>query len=126
MFVLYRMLKNFIAEQIFLRGAPTSICHFFWSVYLSVCHSVCLSVCLSVCVSVCLSVCLSGDIFFIFKFQFFWMLTHFMLLISFDTTRKQKTIGFLMFTGVSKEISGMKWVEGVKDKRGKRPKNSPK
>ena len=38
-------------------------------------------------------------------------LTHFMPLISFDTSWKhQKTRGFLMFSGVSIEISGMKWV----------------
>ena len=38
-------------------------------------------------------------------------LTHFMPLIYFDTPWKhQKTYGFLMFSGVSKEISGTKWV----------------
>ena len=43
-----------------------------------------------------------------------WMhfsLTHFMSLVSFYTLWKhQKAFGFLMFSGVSKEISGMKWV----------------
>ena len=38
-------------------------------------------------------------------------LTHFMPLIYFDSPWKhQKTYGFLMFLGVSKEISGTKWV----------------
>ena len=39
-------------------------------------------------------------------------LTHFMPLISFDTSWKhQKIRGFLVFSGeVSKDISGMKWV----------------
>ena len=39
------------------------------------------------------------------------ILTYFMPLISFDTPRKhQKTRGFFMFSGVSEEISDMKWV----------------
>ena len=40
-------------------------------------------------------------------------LTHFMPLIFFDTPWKhQKTAGFLMFSGVSNEISGLEWVKG--------------
>ena len=40
------------------------------------------------------------------------VLTHFMPLISFDTPQKhQKTRGFLMFSGVIKGVSGMKWVK---------------
>ena len=40
-----------------------------------------------------------------------FLLTHFILLISFYTHWKhQKTRGFLCFQGVSKKIGGMKWV----------------
>ena len=41
-----------------------------------------------------------------------------MPLISFDASLKhQKTSGFLMFSGVSKEISGMKWVNTFAENR---------
>ena len=47
----------------------------------------------------------------IFEMHFPHHLTHFMPLISFDTPWKhQKTRGFDVFRGVSKEMSGMKWV----------------
>ena len=39
------------------------------------------------------------------------LLTHFMPLISFNTPSKhQKTSSFLLFSGLSKEINGIKWV----------------
>ena len=55
-----------------------------------------------------------SKIFCRIKHLLIWPLTHFMTLISFDTSWKhQKTRGFLMFSGVSKEICGMKWVKNV-------------
>ena len=46
----------------------------------------------------------------------FLLLTHFMPLVSFDTPWKQKTRAFLMFSGVSKETSGMKLVKHLASK----------
>ena len=41
--------------------------------------------------------------------------TYFMPLVSFDTPRKhQQTRGFLMFSRVQKETSGMKRVKGIR------------